>query len=72
MKILKQPIIGKQKRDSSVAYRLMHYVVTQEVEEGMLLFNTLTCSMALVTHEEAKDLTAVEELVESHTGTVPL
>ena len=31
----------------------------------MLLFNTLTCSMALVTHEEAKDLTAVEGLVEN-------
>ena len=65
MKLLKQPIIGKQTRNPSVPYRLMHYVVTQEVEEGMLLFNTLTCSMALVTHEEAKDLAAVEELVEN-------
>ena len=49
----------------------MHYVVQQEVEEGVLLYNTLTCAMALVTHEEAKNLSAVEGLIE-HRFLVPV
>ena len=66
MKILySSPIIGLQKKKEDTAYRLMHYVVKQEVEEGLLLYNTLTCAMALVTHEEAQNLTEVEGLIEN-------
>ena len=64
MKIIHpSPVVGLQKKEEGKAYRLMHYVVQQEVEEGVLLYNTLTCALALVTHEEAKNLTAVEDLI---------
>lgn len=64
MKIIHpSPFVGLQKKEEGKAYRLMHYVVQQEVEEGVLLYNTLTCALALVTHEEAKNLTAVEDLI---------
>jgi radical SAM protein with 4Fe4S-binding SPASM domain len=72
MKILiPSPVVGLQTKKEDKAYRLMHYVVQQEVEEGVLLYNTLTCAMALVTHEEAKNLTAVEGLIE-HRFLVPV
>lgn len=64
MKILCPSTIGLQKKKEGTAYRLMHYVVQQEVEEGVLLYNTLTCALALVTHEEAQNLMAVDGLVE--------
>ena len=66
MKILyPSTVIGPQKKKADAAYRLMHYVVKQEVEEGVLLYNTLTCAMALVTNEEAQHLTEVEGLIEN-------
>ena len=66
MKILcPSPFIGLQNKKGNTSYRLMHYVLQQEVEEGMLLYNTLTCAMAIVTHEEAQNLTAVEGLIEN-------
>lgn len=66
MKILyPSTVIGPQKKKADAAYRLMHYVVKQEVEEGVLLYNTLTCAMAIVTHEEAQHLTDVEGLIEN-------
>jgi radical SAM protein with 4Fe4S-binding SPASM domain len=72
MKILiPSPVVGQQTKKEDKPYRLMHYVVQQEVEEGVLLYNTLTCALALVTHEEAKNLTAVEGLIE-HRFLVPV
>ena len=66
MKILcPSPFIGLQNKKGNTVYRLMHYVLQQEVEEGILLYNTLTCAMAIVTHEEAQNLTAVEGLIEN-------
>ena len=66
MKILyPSPIIGLQKKKEGTAYRLMHYVVKQKVEEGVLLYNTLTLAMALVTYEEAHNLMNVEGLIEN-------
>lgn len=66
MKILfPSPIMGLQKKKEGTAYRLMNYVVKQEVEEGVLLYNTLTHTLVLVTHEEAQHLTEVEGLVEN-------
>ena len=72
MKIIyPSPVVGLQKKEEGKAYRLMHYVVQQEVEEGVLLYNTLTCAMALVTHEEAKNLTEIEDLI-AHRFLVPV
>ena len=48
-------------------YRLLHYVLQQEVEEGVLLYNGLTRAIVLLSPEEAaqaaKDPAAVPELV---------
>ena len=48
-------------------YRLLHYVVQQEVEEGLLLYNVLTKAVALLSPEEAErmatDPASVPELV---------
>lgn len=66
MKILiPSTVIGEQKKKAGVTYRLFHYIVKQQVEEGILLYNTLTCAMVLVTQEELQNLPAVEGLIEN-------
>ena len=57
-------IIGPQKRADGQRYRLMTYVVQQPVDDGLLLYNTLTCSMVLLTPDEAADITAQQELID--------
>ena len=57
-------IIGPQKRADGQRYRLMTYVVQQPVDDGLLLYNTLTCSMVLLTPDEATDITAKGELID--------
>ena len=57
-------IIGPQKRADGQHYRLMTYVVQQPVDDGLLLYNTLTCSMVLLTPDEAADITAQRELID--------
>ena len=57
-------IIGPQKRADGQRYRLMTYVVQQPVDDGLLLYNTLTCSMVLLTPDEATDITAQQELID--------
>lgn len=56
----------QQFRDGE-SYRLMHFVVRQPVEEGLLLYNVLTRAVVLLTPEEARtmeeDVAAVPELV---------
>ena len=44
-------IIGKAKISNS-GYRLTHYAVAEPVEDGILLFNTLTRELLLLTQEE--------------------
>ena len=69
MKIINPPastfeqIVGPQKRADGQRYRLMTYVVQQPVDDGLLLYNTLTCSMVLLTSDEAADLMAQGELI---------
>ena len=53
-----EQIVGPQKRAEGQRYRLMTYVVQQSVDGGMLLYNTLTCSLVLLTPDEAADITA--------------
>ena len=57
-------IIGPQKRADGQHYRLMTYVVQQPVADGLLLYNTLMCSMVLLTPDEAADITAQRELID--------
>ena len=57
-------IIGPQKRADGQRYRLMTYVVQQPVDDGLLLYNTLMCSMVLLTPDEAADITAQRELID--------
>ena len=57
-------IIGSQKRAEGQHYRLMNYVVQQPVNDGVLLYNTLTCSLVLLTPDEAADITAQPELID--------
>ena len=57
-------VIGRQKRAEGQHYRLMTYVVQQPVDDGVLLYNTLTCSLVLLTPDEAADMTAQPELID--------
>ena len=59
-----EQIVGRQKRVDGERYRLMTYVVQQPVTDGLLLYNTLTCSMVLLQPDEAADLTAQRELID--------
>ena len=61
---LVEQIVGRQKRTEGQRYRLMIYVVQQPVNDGMLLYNTLTCSLVLLTPDEAADITAQQELID--------
>ena len=56
--------VGQQKRIDGERYRLMTYVVQQPVADGLLLYNTLTCSLLLLTPDEAADITAQQELID--------
>ena len=59
-----EQMIGQQKRTDGERYRLMTYVVQQPVDDGLLLYNTLTCSLLLLTPDEAADITAQRELID--------
>ena len=60
---LVEQIVGRQKRTDGQSYRLMTYVVQQPVDDGVLLYNTLTCSLVLLTPDEAADITMQQELI---------
>ena len=59
-----EQIVGPQKRAEGQRYRLMTYVVQQPVDDGVLLYNTLTCSLVLLTPDEAADMTAQQKLID--------
>ena len=59
-----EQIVGRQKRADGQRYRLMTYVVQQPVADGLLLYNTLTRSLLLLTPDEAADITALQELTD--------
>ena len=59
-----EQVVGRQKRADGERYRLMTYVVQQPVADGMLLYNTLTCSLVLLTPDEAADIIAQGELID--------
>ena len=59
-----EQIVGQQRRADGQCYRLMTYVVQQPVADGLLLYNTLTCSLLLLSPDEAADITAQQELID--------
>ena len=59
-----EQIVGRQKRTDGQRYRLMTYVVQQPIDDGVLLYNTLTCSLVLLTPDEAADITAQQKLID--------
>ena len=60
-------VVGKQQRQrqDSQTYRLISYVIQCPVDDGVLLYHTLTCCMILLTNEEAAHLTAQQELIDN-------
>ena len=59
-----EKLVGQQKRADGQRYRLMTYVVQQPVTDGLLLYNTLTCSLVLLSPDEAAVITAQRELID--------
>lgn len=57
-------VVGKQERTEGQAYRLMTYVLQCPVEDGLLLYHTMTCCMVLLTRDEAAHLTEQQELID--------
>ena len=56
--------VGPQTRADGKHYRLMTYVAQQPVDDGLLLYHTLTRSMVLLTPDEASDITAQQDLID--------
>ena len=57
-------VVGKQKYVECQTYRLMTYVIQCPVEDGVLLYHTLTCLLVLLTSDEAANLTSQQELID--------
>lgn len=58
-------VVGKQKRKVSQTYRLMTYVIQCPVDDGVLLYHTLTRCLVWLCHEEANNLTNQQELIDN-------
>lgn len=62
-------LLKKQKRRQGETYRLMNFVVEQPVEDGLLLYHTMTKALLLLSPEETvlyrQDPTALPLLVEN-------
>jgi radical SAM protein with 4Fe4S-binding SPASM domain len=62
-------LLKKQKRRQGETYRLMNFVVEQPVEDGLLLYHTMTKALLLLSPEETvlyrQDRTALPLLVEN-------
>lgn len=61
-------LLKKQKMKSGQTYRPMYYVVEQPVDEGLLLYHTMTKALVLLTPEESEiyktSPTALPQLIE--------
>lgn len=62
------PLLGKQQLKAGVAYRPMTFTVQLDTEKGLLLYNTMTKALVLLSPDEAAsfqaDASALTELVE--------
>ena len=57
-------LLPTQQKKEGISYRLMHQVLVQPVEEGVLLYHLLTNCMVLLSHAEAQSLTKNNQLFE--------
>ena len=57
-------LLPTQKKTEGISYRLMHQVLVQPVEEGVLLYHLLTNCLVLLSPMEAQSLTDNGQLVE--------
>lgn len=62
--ILIDQVVGKQNRTKDQIYRLMTYVIQYPVDDGVLLYHTLTCCMVLLTQEEYAQLITLQDLID--------
>ena len=51
-------LLGRQRLTPGEPYRLLHFVVQQPVDEGLLLYNVLTKAVVVLDPAEARQLTA--------------
>ena len=56
-------LLGRLTRRPGQDYRLTHFLLRQEVENGVLFFHTLTCELLLLTKDEAENELTNDELL---------
>lgn len=56
-------LLGKPRRRAEQGYRMTHYLLRRETEDGVLLFNTLTCELLFLTREEEAEALRSDELL---------
>lgn len=59
-------LLRPQNRIEGQRFRPIRYLLREETSEGILLFNTLTCEMLLLSAEEEKELNSNEELAQRY------
>ncbi|MCH5320638.1 MAG: radical SAM protein [Eubacterium sp.] len=56
-------ILGRQTRQTNADYRLLRFCIECPVEDGTLIYNSLTLELLLLSPEEMNNLTENEELI---------
>lgn len=60
---LSRRILGEQKRQPNVVYRLLEHCVQCPVTEGLLLYNNMTKELLLLSPEEKEHINELDELI---------
>lgn len=61
--VLSRRILGEQKRQPDVVYRLLEHCVQCPVAEGLLLYNNMTKELLLLSPEEKEHINELDELI---------
>lgn len=56
-------ILGNQKKREDTTYRLLSFCVLCPIDDGVLLYNTMTLELLLLSSEESDRLTELEDLI---------
>lgn len=56
-------LLGKPERKPGESYRLTHFLLRRETDEGVLLYNTLSCELLFLTKEEEAAALSSDELI---------
>ena len=71
MRVIQEPhkaisdVWGRPCRKEEVVYRLFRYILTKDVEEGKLLYNTVTGALILLEKSDGLDLTSLPAAVDA-------